>query len=411
MSARRRLLFLAPFPPRRDGVHGGSRVSGELLHELAARHEVALVYLRARDEPPLDEAVRDRCSLAVEVERPEPASAAGRARRAGVRAIGMARSRPVWVSDWRVGAYERRLRETALAWPADVVHVEFHVMAQYLPALDGVTAARVLTPHDPGADAARDQWRAARGPERLARRLDLRSWEAFDRWSLGCVDAVIAFGERDRAALERRAPPGVRVLRIPFGSRLPEAPLDPVGSRPSVLFVGNFVHRPNVEAARRLARSIFPLVRARVPDARLELVGPDPRRDLAGLGDDGRGVTVTGRVPDTLPYLAAAAVVAAPLRLGGGMRVNVAEALGAGKAVVASTLALEGLDVSPGEHVLAADGDGEFAAAVASLLEDAGRRRGLAEAGRRWAEGNLSWARVADRYDELYETLLGRRGA
>ena len=151
-------------------------------------------------------------------------------------------------------------------------------------------------------------------------------------------------------------------------------------------------------------RSIFPLVRGEVPDARLWIVGADPPPELRrGVGG---GIEVTGRVPDVTPYLDAAAVFAAPLQLGGGMRVKVLEALAAGKAVVASSRAVEGLDVANEDQLLLAESDQEAAAAIVGLLREPGRRLALARRAREWATANLGQERVTLAFEQLYASLL-----
>jgi glycosyltransferase involved in cell wall biosynthesis len=147
-------------------------------------------------------------------------------------------------------------------------------------------------------------------------------------------------------------------------------------------------------------------VRAAVPEARLTIVGGAPPPEILTLA--GTAVEVTGGVPDVTPYLDRAAVVAAPIRTGGGMRVKVLEALAAGKAVVASPVAVYGIDIEPGVHLeVAPDGDA-FSRAVAALLRDESRRRSLGEAARRWATEHLGWERPIAAYEALYDDLLAR---
>jgi glycosyltransferase involved in cell wall biosynthesis len=102
------------------------------------------------------------------------------------------------------------------------------------------------------------------------------------------------------------------------------------------------------------------------------------------------------------PHLERAAVVVMPIAIGGGMRAKVLEALAAGKAVVASSRAAEGVTALPGEDLVVVDGDAQTAAAICALLDDEDARRRMGARARAWAVRELSWSTVADRYDELY---------
>ena len=398
-----RLLLLLPFPPDPDGTHGAARMTGQLLDNLAGAHEVAAIYLRAPEEPPIDAALRARLALAVEVERPS-LRGLGQRRRSLRRALGLVAGRPLWATDWRVPAFTGRLRELVRDWQPDLVQAELGVMGQYLAGLAGPT---VLVEHDPGATAAADLAAWERGPRRLGRRVDAFAWRRYERRVLAAADATVAFTEHDRVTLRALAPEA-QVERIAPGVRLPAQPSDPVGTLPPrVLFLGSFIHPPNIDAAIRLARDIMPSVRARVPEAQLEIVGDAPPAAVRALAGD--RVAVTGRVDDVRPHVDGAAVVAAPLRLGGGMRVKVLEALAAGKAIVATPRALAGLGLVPGTHALVADRDADLGVALAELLEDPERRRRIGAAAREWAEAHLGWEHAVAAYTGLYERLLAER--
>lgn len=398
---RRRLLFLLPFPPDPAGEHGAARVTGQLLQGLARGHEVAAIYLRAREEPAIARTLSGQLALVVEVERPS-LKGSGRTRRATRRVLGLLRGRPLWTTDWAVPAFAERLSEVVPAWRPDLVQAELHVMGQYLCGLGPPT---VLVEYDPGAAAAAELARWERGLRRAGRRIDASAWRRHEPRVLACADAVVAFTEADRRRLLALSP-GARVVRISPGIAIPTQPSDPVGARPPrLLFLASFVHPPNVDAAVRLVRAIFPAVRARLPAAALEIVGDAPPAEVRALAGD--GVVVTGRVNDVQPYLDRAAVVAAPLRLGGGMRVKVLESLAAGKAIVATPLAVSGLELVPGTHALIAESDAEFSDALVALLEDPGRRRQLGDAARAWAGEHLGWEHAVTSYEQLYGTLLG----
>jgi glycosyltransferase involved in cell wall biosynthesis len=387
-----RLLALTPFPPNRSATNGGARVMGELLTRLAERNRVAVLTLRGSEEPPLDPELARLADDLDEVGRaPLPE---GWPRRAGI-ASAQARGVPRWPAEWRVPELDARLERLAAAWKPNVVHVHYHVMGQYLTALQRRDAKRILVEYEAHPAPVRSP---------LARRLEEKAWRRYETRLLRTVDAAVAFTDRDAKVL-RALGSSARIEVIPFGVPLPERPLDPVGADRAVVFVGNFEHRPNVDAALRLARAVFP----RLADARLVLVGSRPPEEVRSLAN--ARVEVFGSVEDVTPFLDRASVVALPLREGGGMRVKALEALAAGKAVVATRLAVEGLRVADGRHLVLAESDDDLAAAIGALLDSPERRRALGAAARRWAEAHATWDARIEEHEALCRSLLdeGRR--
>ena len=396
-----KLLFLLPFPPRLDASHGGSRVMAELLVRLAQRHRVALLYLRAADESPLEEKLRERCDMVREVERPIP-NVGWRLRLRLLHSF--LQRKPIWVTLWSVPTFKNELRSLVREWQPDIIQLEYHVMGQYLPAIGDFPAPRVLTEHEPGTRAARDLEQMKNGYARVMHSLDRRVWDRYERRILREIDTAVVFTEQDRRELWELGAE-TPIIRIPLQITVPSEPLDAVGKTPlSVLFVGNFIHPPNVDAAEHLVRDILPAVRAEVPDVRLYIVGDRPPAQLKQLANE--RIIVTGLVPDVTPYLDQAAVVVAPLRTGGGMRVKVLEALAAGKAVVAYPLAVEGLEVRDGQQISIVADDKEFVARIIELLEDGEERRRMGAAAYDWARRNISWRRSVKAYEDLYRGLL-----
>jgi polysaccharide biosynthesis protein PslH len=149
---------------------------------------------------------------------------------------------------------------------------------------------------------------------------------------------------------------------------------------------------------------IFPRVLEQAPDARLDLVGDKPAEEVRRLAAG--AVTVHGSVPDVTPFLDRAAVVAAPIRIGGSMRMKVLEALAAGKALVATPRAAEGVEAVAGEHFLLARSEQELIDMLVEILLDPSRRRQLATQARAWAVDNLSWDRSVAAFERLYDSLI-----
>jgi glycosyltransferase involved in cell wall biosynthesis len=400
--SRRRILVCTPFAPRLDARHGG-KPTAQLLRRLAERNDVGILALQLDRDDHVDPTIAERCSYVEEAAPP------GRSplRRRIVWALGLLHGRPPWAADCASREYAAALDRALDEWRPDVVEIHLQAMAQYVDAPVRRKLPCILVDYDPGSAWADEVSDATRGPRRLVRRLEAAAWRRYERATRPRFDAIVVFAERDIAAVLPTAG-AATVTRIPLAVELPARVLDPDGvDPPTVLFVGSFGHPPNVDGAVWLARTIFPHVVARVPDARLQLVGNAPGTEVLELERD--GVSVHGSVPDVTPYLDAAAVVVAPIRIGGSMRGKVLEALAAGKALVATPRAAEGLDAVDGEHLVVAEGEDALVEALVTLLLDRPRRRRIAESARQWAEANLGWDRGVTAFEELYDTVARAR--
>ena len=397
-----RLLVAVPFTPRVDATHGG-RVIAQFLMEVSRRHRVGLVYLRRNGGRSVDDALAQRCELVEEVEAGSLLSGERRwQRRLRVLASPLTgQPSPIRASsDPRLCEALVRVAES---WRPDVIQLEHEALAQCANAVRHLTPVVVLVCHEPGLDAARELARTTTARRRWAHRLDGWVWSRFWATHLPEVDAVVVFTDADRRALASAAD-GVRIATIPLGIEIPPDPLDPFGSDSTIAFVGGYQHLPNADAAVRLMRSIAPRIRERVGSLRVSVVGAAPTAEMraaASPQDD-----VTGEVPSVAPYVNDAAVVVLPIRLGGGMRVKLLEALAAGKAIVASPRAAAGLAVTSGVELELAETDDEFVDAVVALLRDSDRRVALARNGRAWAIEHLGWSGRIRSYEALYRSLL-----
>jgi polysaccharide biosynthesis protein PslH len=397
----RRVLVCTPFTPRLDARHGGKATSQLLLH-LAERNEIGLLCLRAPDEDGVDPAIAERCAVVEEV----PVRRNAVVRRRLVWGIGMLAGLPPWALDCRSGEYAAALQRLLDGWRPQVVEFHLQVMAQYVRRMGNRNLPKILVDYDPPSAWAEDMVRTTNGLTRLARRFEVTAWRRYERATRPGFDAIVVFAERD---LDDVRPTAGRasLVTIPLAVDVPAQPLNAEGTDPpTILFVGAFAHYPNVDSALWLGRRILPRVLERVPEARLELVGHQPVEEVRALA--GGAISVPGSVPDVTPYLDRAAVVVAPIRLGGSMRMKVLEPLAAGKALVATPRAAEGVEAAAGEqYVLAADED-ELVEALVRLLLDRDRRRALGASARSWSEQNLGWAKGAAAFEGLYDALQSR---
>ena len=403
-NERLRLLLLLPFPPRFDGRHGGIRATSELLDALAASHDVAVLFVRGLDEPDVDADLAARCALIEGFSRQHETVLPRALSSARVRLSAVAGT-PTWAGRWRVPALQRRLDELIVSWRPDIVQAEYHVMGQYAFSLGAGSPPFVLTQYESGTMAVRERLAGARGVARLVGCLSVKAWNRFERSVMARADAVVVLTDRDAAEASRLGARRVKRIRLGLRTRdrLTDSVRDESGAN-EVVFVGNFAHPPNVDAAQWLTREIFPLVRTRHATARLRLVGADAPAAVLALARD--GVEVLTDVPDVAPFLERATVVVAPLRMGSGMRVKVLQALAAGKALIATPLAVEGLALTNNNQVVIAENAEGLARAVAELLDDKERRKTLGRAARQWAREHLDWSWVVAEYDSLYRELL-----
>jgi glycosyltransferase involved in cell wall biosynthesis len=172
-----------------------------------------------------------------------------------------------------------------------------------------------------------------------------------------------------------------------------------------LIFVGHLRYPPNIDAVRFLAHHILPALRARIPEARLTVVGdgaPGVLGEFRGRDD----IDLVGRVPSPLPYYQDAHVAVVPLRAGGGTRLKILEAMALGRPVVSTPLGCEGLAVEHGKHLLIASDAEDFAAAVARLLTDRALATRLILVARALVERDYDWTAIAERLLSVYDELL-----
>lgn len=225
-------------------------------------------------------------------------------------------------------------------------------------------------------------------------------------------DAVVAVSEPDRSALVQLVPDGL-IDVVPNGIDLDEypypPPVQPVSLSPTLVFTGKMDYRPNVDAILWFAQQVLPRIREQRPDVRLQVVGMNPHHRLERLGGQA-GIEITGAVEDVQPYIYGAAVYVVPLRVGGGTRFKVLEALASGKPMVSTSLGVEGLNLQDGRELLIADEPETFADAVLLLLEDQASGGDfcteLAGAGRSFVESHFTWEQIVPRLERVYQAIL-----
>lgn len=301
--------------------------------------------------------------------------------------------------------------------PFGVVQIEGLEMALHGLSAHAALAGRLARPPRLIYDGHNAEWllqhRAWRTDARRPRTWPGAFYSAVQTWKLrrfehrlvAACDAVVAVSAADAAALRAiagRARPPIAI--VPNGVDTDHyTPSDPGAVDPALcVFTGKMDFRPNIDAVAWLCTEVWPRVRDAVPAARLAIVGRDPAPRVASLADASAGVEVVGAVPDVRPWIGRAGVIVVPLRVGGGTRLKVLEAMAMGKAIAATSLAVEGLGIVDGREAVVRDTPVDLAAAIAGLVADAGRRRELGRRARARAVADFRWDRLVPAIEALY---------
>lgn len=171
-----------------------------------------------------------------------------------------------------------------------------------------------------------------------------------------------------------------------------------------LVFTGSMDWLPNEDAAVYFTQHVFPLIKQNIKSVKFQIVGSNPTESVLKLGKQ-ENVVVTGRVEDIKPYIAQATVYVVPLRIGGGTRLKILEALAMGKAVVSTPVGAEGLDLSDGEDIFLAEDVESFAETIIRLMNSKDHRRQVGMAGRKFMEKEYSWDKIGKKLREVYERI------
>jgi glycosyltransferase involved in cell wall biosynthesis len=404
-----RILLLTPMPPRPEAPGAIPLVFDALVTGLRERHSLTLITV-VGDEPGEAEAAdaARRSGLDVHVvDRRRPSGLARQQRRLRL-AARWARGQWPWRTVWFADpAIQQTIDALTKGQTFDVVAVEDNSMGVFrLPA----HLPAVLTEHEVQRLEA-DRRRNSHWWARLTLQgEDRRRWPRYQPAVWRRFDRVQVFTSRDASRVFTLAPDVRERVRVnPFGVNLPRRRADAFREVPnSLLFAGNFTHPPNVDAAIWLAREVMPRLRVRQPSAKLTIVGRSAPQEVRALA--GEGIEFMGEVAAILPLLESAAVVLAPVRSGGGMRMKVLHALAAGKAVVTTKRGAEGLLLEDAKPPLVIADDAEtIAIATSRLLDDSVARRELGEQARAFVLRRHSPQAYAARLEEVYKEAVASR--
>ena len=379
---------------------GGKLRTWHLMRHLAQRHDISYVSFADSTHSPADVAgMSDVASQVVSIPRDEPGK--GSAKFYVDASKYLADAVPYAVAKYRSAAYRRAVEQLLRTDEFDAVVCDFLVPIVNLPA--DLPCPAILFTHNVEAEIWRRHAENAANP--VARLLFKQQWRRmlrFERAALARFDLVLAVSDADRQTFMRLYPGAMKQAAHVIQTGVDTTYFSPRPApvrRSHLVFTGSMDWLPNEDGMTYFVRDILPRIRQVEPDATLSIIGRSPTPAVERLAADA-GIRVTGRVDDVRPHVAEGAVYVVPLRIGGGTRLKIFEAMAMGKAVVSTTVGAEGLPVTSGHDIVIADEPARFAQAVIHLIRDTESRRRIEAEARRLVLERYDWSAVAHDFEE-----------
>ena len=403
-----RILFITPSLPYPPHQGGAIRIYGFLKELHRAGHEITLLSFSSEDTPlTLDNPLNSLCAQILTIPTPNHS----------------VRKRLMTIAFTNKADIANRLYDPQMAQvflkqlahqPYDLIQVEGIEVGSYLLMAKShfPNIPIVYDAHNAETDLQRFFAEIAFShlkqlPSALYSHIQSQRIELFERELINQADKVIAVSEEDQAILKRLSG-SATVEVVPNG--IFTADYEPTESathlelKPNALvFTGKMDYRPNIDAVLWFIDEVLPLIE-RYAHVHFYIVGQKPHSRLDTLRNN-PNVTLTGWVPEILPYLLQSSLYIAPLRIGSGTRLKLLEAMAAQCAIVATTTAASGLGSSISQFLTLADKPQEFANAVLELLQDSNRRQMMGTKAQEYVQTHYDWAVIAPRLLQVYAEL------
>lgn len=388
---------------------GGKIRSFNILRHLAREHEVTLLsYYGGRRDPEYEAAVAQRLPGAHTIYTAAPDGTLAQSLDYILRLPSAA---PYAVKKFAHPQVRQEVAERLSDRSLDVAVCDFLSASLNFP--DNPPAPVVLFQHN----VETMLWQRMAQTEKSALRklaygIEARKMSAYECRALRRFQHVIAVSAHDRDAMltlsSSSASPvsGCPITVVPTGVDTEQYQAAPSvsGNPPLIVFTGSMDWEPNIDAMEYFCHQIWPLVLAEYPDARFQIVGRTPHPRVQRLAS--ATVEVTGTVPSVANHLRAATVVIVPLRIGGGTRLKIFEAMAMAKAMVSTSIGAEGLDVTHGRDLVIADDAQSFAAGILQFLRDPALRRSCEQNAAELA-ARYDWSQIARRFADVLRDAAG----
>ena len=394
-------------------LNGGDRIrTYNMLKQLKRKHRVTYVCFRtAEDSEEAVERASEFCHELITVLY-RPVSRGSLKFYAGVLFNSLRGDIPFMVGKYRSAEMTRRVRELAASDNADLIVADYLASVVHLP--DG--AGRLKTPVLVFQHNVESQiWkRHAETEANLVRRAVFRKqWRMTCNWeraSAARVDGQVAVSEDDCRFFREQLGMKNVLGSVPTGVDVHYFAPSPAPKKPrSLIFLGAMDWLPNIDAVCYFTKEVFPLVRRQFPEATVTIVGRNPAARVQALAQQCAGVRVTGTVTDVRPFLAQAEAMIVPLRIGGGTRIKICEAMATGIPVVSTRVGAEGLPVTHGRDILLADSPQDFAKCVGDLFSNTELRSRIGDGGLALVRARCGWEHVTNVFEGFCRAVCANR--
>jgi polysaccharide biosynthesis protein PslH len=398
------LSHFVPYPPK-----GGVFQRGyNMIRTVGVEHDIDLIAMkhkRATHPEELTRRAKDELLRHCRTVRIVDISAGTEGLRLAARSVlGLARGLPATAAIFRSKEMRGLVHAAARSIGYDVVHFDTIGLAEYLPCIGELPA--VMTHH--GAESFMIRRRIKHEKSWARKLFFLLEWLALRRYERRMCPRFgvnVVMSDVDRRIMQEIAPDANYAV-VQNGVDLDYFRPGPVSNGHTLIFAGRLDQYSNRDGILHFAEHVWPLIRARHPDAVLQVIGSNPPSRLLQLAATDPAVEVPGFVDDVRPYFSRSTVAICPNRDGGGIRIKILDALAQGMPVVSTSIGVEGIEVTPERDILLADTPAEFALQVSRVFDDEELRKSLASNARKLAERVYSWEALGAKQVAQYRSVI-----
>jgi sugar transferase (PEP-CTERM/EpsH1 system associated) len=377
-----------------------------LIKEVAREHEVHLLsFVQTQEDLDGIEHMRSLCKV---VEYEKLYFGAGRLAVLADAVRDIFSARPLPILKYYSRSMEARIRRLIAAHHYDVIHLDMLHLCEYMDVCSGIPV--VLAQHN--VESMILQRRAENEKRWLLRKYLSRQYRKLQTYEAAMcrrVDELLAVSDADAQCLEAMTGRGdISVAPNGVDTEFFQPQAVPADDH-NLVFVGGFTWFPNLDAIQYFSDEILPLVRQKLPNIRITVIGRQPDTAAVRRVASAPGLTLTGLIDDIRPTVAEAGAYIVPLRIGGGTRLKILDALAMSKAIISTSIGCEGLAVTHGQDIIVADTPESFANAVIETLSDPARAQRIGAAGRALVVARYGWAAIAGTLIAAYASAVSRK--